>query len=345
MKSYIYISILILPILLFGACKEVLIPTPEANTILNNYDVFGQDFQEKYGLFKVKNFDWQEELKIHRADLEANPTEAGLYQTLTDLIDVLNDSHVALELPDRSFPFYDGGIYGRLERAGFQDTDLNLVRSKYVNVIDSIPYSLFYGSIEGNIGYLYLSEISDDPSFYEDLMPSILEKLKDTKGMIIDIRDNNGGEDEGGRTLASFFASKEAPYMISRYKTGIGPDDFEEDRLWTLSPYEGERYEKPLALLTNRYSVSAAETFSFAMKSQEQLVHVGDTTTGAFSDAVTRQLPNGWLYSISVGDYRDAENKSFESIGLAPDVLIKNTAADLAAGEDKMLEAAIQALQ
>ena len=74
-------------------------------------------------------------------------------------------------------------------------------------------------------------------------------------------------------------------------------------------------------------------------------MHVGDTTTGAFSDAVTRQLPNGWLYSISVGDYRDAENRSFESIGLAPDILVENSAADLAAGEDKMLEAAIQALQ
>ncbi|MEM8887452.1 MAG: S41 family peptidase [Bacteroidota bacterium] len=345
MKSYIYISILILPILFFGACKEVLIPSPEANTILNNYDVFGQDVQEKYGLFKVKNFDWQEVLKVHRTDLEANPTEAGLYQTLTDLIDVLDDSHVALEVPNSSFPFYDGGIYGRLERAGFRDTDLELVKSKYVNVIDSIPYTLFYGTIEGNVGYLYLSEISDDPSFYEDLMPTVLDKLKDTKGIIIDIRDNNGGEDEGGRTLASFFASKEAPYMISRYKIGEGPDDFEEDRLWTLSPHDGVRYEKPVVLLTNRYSVSAAETFSFAMKSQEQLVHVGDTTTGAFSDAVTRQLPNGWLYSISVGDYRDAENRSFESIGLAPDVLAENTTADLAAGEDKMLEAAIQALQ
>lgn len=344
MKFHPYFYILFFPLLFVFSCQEILLPEAESNDILNNYDVFGQDFQEKYGLFKVKDFDWPTLLQRYRRELEANPTNAGLYEALTSLIDELDDSHVSLEILDGTFPFFEGGISGRLERAGFRDTDFELVRRKYVEVIASIPFSLFYGKIDEEIGYLQLSEISDVPGFYEDLMPGILEEFQHTRGLIIDIRNNGGGEDEGGRSLASFLATEEAAYMISRYKIGPGSDDFEDDRLWVLRPRDGDRYEKPIILLTNRYSISAAESFSFAMKSQAHVTHVGDTTTGAFSDVVDRELPNGWRYRISVGDYRDAQNISFESIGLAPDILVENTIADLEAGTDKMLEAAIQAI-
>ena len=76
-----------------------------------------------------------------------------------------------------------------------------------------------------------------------------------------------------------------------------------------------------------------------------QITHMGDTTTGGFSDVVKRQLPNGWFYGVSVGDYRNADNVSLEGIGIVPDVLVKNTAEDLEMGRDKMLEAARDALQ
>ncbi|MEL6256252.1 MAG: hypothetical protein AAFR87_29885 [Bacteroidota bacterium] len=31
-------------------------------------------------------------------------------------------------------------------------------------------------------------------------------------------------------------------------------------------------------------------------------------------------MPNGWVYSLSIGDWRDAEGVSFEDIGLIPDI-------------------------
>lgn len=344
MKSLIYLFALSL-LILTSACRQVLIGEAVPNTILDSYEVFVEDFESRYGLLQVKNINWPALAAQYKTPLVANATEEGLYDALTGLITELDDSHLFLYALTDDPMFFDGGIYGRLDRQDYEDLDLDLVFDKYVSIIDSVSEIIYYGTLDGNIGYIYLPEIYDDPSFFEQYMPQVINDLKETKGIVIDIRDNNGGEDESSKMIASFFADQRNLYMISRYKIGPGPDEFEEPREWYVDPYAGERYAKPVILLTNRYSVSAAETFSFAMKTFPQVSQVGDTTTGAFSDVVTRELPNGWLYGLSVGDYRNADNVNLESIGIAPDIVIVNTAQDLADGNDKMLERAMDELQ
>jgi len=340
------IILLFIPLLWCGSgCNDLLLEEVEPNTVLNNFDVFGQDFKEKYGLFKVRAVNWPLLLEKYRAPLEANPTEEDLYNALTGIMVELDDSHVTLSHPTGQFKSFTGGIYGKLERAEYEDMDFELVKEKYLSIVDGLYETIYYGMLEGNIGYIYLPMIHDEPDFFKSYIPGVIADLRDTQGLVIDIRNNEGGEDESARTLASFFANERVLYMISRYKVGPGPDDFEEPRHWFVDPAEEERYLKPIVLLTNRYSVSAAETFSLAMKSFPHVIQIGDTTTGAFSDVVSRQLPNGWGYSLSVGDYRNADGISYEGVGLAPNILIKNTPEDLANGTDKMLEAAIERLK
>lgn len=344
MKSPIYLIALSL-LLLTTACRQALIGEAVPNTVIDSYELFVNDFDEHYGLMQVKNINWLALAAQYKTSLIANATDEGLYDALTGLITELDDSHLFLYAAFEEPQFFEGGIYGRLERQDYEDLDLKLVFEKYVSIVDSVQDIIYYGTLEGNIGYIYLPEIYDEPSFFEQYMPQLISDLKDTKGIIIDIRDNNGGEDESSKMIASFFADQRRLYMISRYKVGPGPEDFEEPREWYVDPYDGERYDKPVILLTNRYSVSAAETFTFAMKTFPQVSQVGDTTTGAFSDVVTRELPNGWLYGLSVGDYRNADNVNLESIGIAPEVVIVNTPQDLAAGNDKMLERAMDEVQ
>jgi len=344
MKSSIYLFALCL-LIMSSACQDALIGEAVPNTAIDNYEVFVQDFEEHYGLSQVKNVNWPTLASQYKTPLVANATDEGLFDALTGIISELDDSHLFLYSPTHDPIFFSGGISGRLDREEYQDFDLELVFDKYVSIMDSVSDIIYYGTLEGNIGYIHLPQIYDEPSFFEQYMQQLLNDLKDTKGIIIDIRDNNGGEDESSKMIASFFADQRRLYMISRYKIGPGPEDFEEPREWYVAPYNGERYDKPVVLLTNRYSVSAAESFSFAMKTFPQVIQVGDTTTGAFSDVVTRELPNGWLYGLSVGDYRNADNINLESIGIAPEIVITNTPQDLAAGNDLMLERAMEELK
>ncbi len=96
-----------------------------------------------------------------------------------------------------------------------------------------------------------------------------------------------------------------------------------------------------MVVLTRRATFSSGETFVLAMKRNKQVTTVGDSTGGAFSDAVKRELPNGWIYRVSIADVRAADGNNYESIGLAPDVLIQNRKEELQTGQDKALEKAI----
>lgn len=341
--SPIILSISLL--LSLSACQELLIGDPVPNTIMDNYQTFVDDYADHYGIFQVKQVNWDSLAMEYEAQLSANATNAGLFNAITGLQGELNDSHIFLYAPDHDPVFYRSGIMGVLDRADYQDFDFELVLNQYLSLTDSVNDIIYYGTVENNLGYIYLPQIFDEPSFFEKQMPEILASLADTKGLIIDIRDNDGGEDESSRMIASFFADQRHLYAITRYKIGPGTDDFEPAREWYVSPNAEGTYSKPIVLLTNRFSISAGETFSLAMKTFPNVIQVGDTTTGAFSDVITRELPNGWIYGLSVGDYRDGNNMSLEGIGLAPDIRIVNTEAELQAGQDRMLERAIQELQ
>jgi C-terminal processing protease CtpA/Prc len=96
-----------------------------------------------------------------------------------------------------------------------------------------------------------------------------------------------------------------------------------------------------VVLLTNRTTQSAGETFTLAMRQITSVTQVGDTTYGIFSDNPQRELPNGWIFTVSTGDFRAADGRNYEGIGLAPQVLVQNRKAEVEAGQDKALEKAI----
>jgi hypothetical protein len=88
---------------------------------------------------------------------------------------------------------------------------------------------------------------------------------------------------------------------------------------------------------------SAGETF--VLKTIDRVVVMSDSTYGAFSDNPKRELPNGWIYSISTGDFRDASGVSFEGRGIQPDVYVKNTAEEIRQNLDRTLEEALNILR
>lgn len=344
MKKYMHISLSMILVLGFSGCEKVFLGEIEQNTVLNNFDVFAEDFEEKYGLFQVRGIDWAEMCSVYREELESDPTEDRLYQVLTGIMVALGDPHVSLSHPTGKFKSFTGGLYGELERAGYRDMDFKVVLDHYLEFIDSIPERICYGKVGGDLGYIFMPEIHDEPAFYESYMKQAMNDLADTRGLILDLRNNDGGEDESTRTILGFFTDQEVLYMRSRYKTGPGPDDFSEEYVWRTAKVEGSPYANPVVLLTNRYTVSSGEVLAMGMKKLKNVTHLGDTTAGAFSDAVSRQLPNSWGYSLSVGDYRDADNISHEGIGMIPGVRLVNTGQDLAQGRDAVLEEAIRLL-
>jgi len=69
---------------------------------------------------------------------------------------------------------------------------------------------------------------------------------------------------------------------------------------------------------------------------------LGDTTNGAHGTMIGRELANGWFYSLVPQKVQLPDGRSYEGIGLAPMITVKNTREEMAAGIDKNLETAVE---
>lgn len=201
--------------------------------------------------------------------------------------------------------------------------------------------NVVYGKLTGNIGYVFFVDLGQNPGFYEKAMDDALTALADTKGLIVDVRNLGGGLDRSSQYVAGRFAQARQLFMTTRFRNGPKHTDFTAPTEWYVAPTGKHQYTKPVVLLTNRLTQSAGETFALAMNQNTTVTQLGNTTFGIFSNNPKRELPNGWIYSVSSGDFRAADGKSYEGIGVAPTIRVTNTKEDIAAGRDKVLEAAL----
>ncbi len=332
---------------IMASCEKELIGTELENTPTNNFELFWQTFDERYGLFEVKNINWNAIHDQFRPRVNDQMTDAGLYQVLSDMMVQLNDNHLNLYPTNGDLPVFPGGVL-RYQNDQLtilkvqEDYDLEVVK-KYLAEYHQASPNIGYGRLPGNIGYLNFTG-TDSKKKAKKAMDAALSDLRETKGLIIDIRGHYGGFDAISQYVAGRFATARKLYMTSRKRNGPAHNQFADAVEWYVEPTGDFQYNNPVILLTSRFTQSAGETFALAMNELAQTTMVGDTTAGSFSDNPNFELYNGWIFSVSVGDFRASNGQSYEGTGLAPDIWIRNTKENLLAGQDRALEKATELL-
>jgi len=339
----IFLLVIIISSLFFSSCDKMLLPEETENNPVSNFDDLWNNFDLMYGGFVVKNVNWDSLYNVYRPLLNENNSDEELYNVLTHMLDELNDNHVILVPANSHLESYQSGVLGRLKT--FSDFKETTISNNYLLEKKSIGETILYGKLQENIGYIHLSNMEGSEKFYQDAMKEILDYMKNTDGLVLDIRNNEGGMDMNSVFIAGHFASSDQVAFKFKLRNGPGHNDFTSFTDYRIKPEGETQYRKPVVLLTHRFTISAAETFTLSMSQLDNVTIVGDTTSGAFSDAIQRILPNGWVYAISVGDWRDAEEISYEGVGYPPDIVIKNDSTDVANGKDKVLESAIDILK
>ena len=82
----------------------------------------------------------------------------------------------------------------------------------------------------------------------------------------------------------------------------------------------GVMYMKPVYLVTNDVTASAAEIFTMCMRSLPNVTTVGLPGEGALSDVLSKTLPNGWELGLSNEIYVDHEGICHEGPGIPTDI-------------------------
>lgn len=164
-----------------------------------------------------------------------------------------------------------------------------------------------------------------------------LQAHRAAPGVIIDLRYNPGGETWSlGISLGEFFARKAD---CGTFTARGGSREIKNS--WQLG---SARYAGRVAVLVDGGTASAAEIFSAVLQEHGRAVIVGRKSAGAVLASRFYRLPDGGELQLSVEDYVTPKGRRLEGAGVIPDVVSKRTLADLRAGRDPDLAAAMQAL-
>ena len=311
------------------------------------FETVWETFDQRYALFEVKSVDWQALHEVYRPRVTPETSDEELFEVLTDMMSHLNDNHVMLtaESLGRDFSagylgryFEEMGLAGAMESLRVRPLPERYVRGE-VRATGGETFQ--YGWVGEEIGYLHFGGFEDEAGSAAAI-DEILVELADARALIVDVRNNSGGDDRVGKTIADRFADRRRLYMVTRDRIGPGHGDFADPNYWHVDPAE-RAFTGPVILLTSRLSISAAENFALAMRVLPHVTVVGDTTSGCFADMEWFDLANGWRYSLSRNLFIDYAGRCWEGMGVPPDVLVHGEHRD---GDiDRAFETALELLQ
>ncbi|MBF0913840.1 S41 family peptidase, partial [Candidatus Gracilibacteria bacterium] len=188
--------------------------------------------------------------------------------------------------------------------------------------------------IDDDIGYIGVATFGDKTGteFKKEL-----EKLKNKKGIIIDLRDNGGGYLEIAVNMLENFIKRGDVIAYTKYKDG------KKDTYYSRSL--GDLYNGKIVVLMNGFSASASEIFAGVMKDYQKAILVGEKTYGKGSVQQPIELKDGSMIKITIAKWFTPKDKNIDKEGIEPDVEVKLTKEDVEKKYDRQLEEAKKVLK
>lgn len=323
---------------LTSCIKEEVEPndTPEGN-----FEALWQIMDEHYCFFDYKKkeigVDWNEVHSRYAAKINPKMSNLQLFEVLCQMIGELRDGHVNLGSAfdyGRNWSYFED--YPDNYRADIIDNYLG--RGTDYQIASGLKYRI----LDDNIGYVRYESFQNVAG--DGNISYMLDALKVCSGLIIDIRNNGGGNMEEARRFASHFTNESVLVGYVQHKTGKGHNDFSDPQPIYIDPASSVRWQKPVVVLTNRRCFSATNDFVKCMSCFPNVTLLGDQTGGGSGMPFTLELPNGWSVRYSAVVFLDVNHQHTE-FGIKPDVPLSMDDTDLAAGRDTYIEAARQLLR
>lgn len=275
-------------------------------------------------------------LQVHKKDMKTL-----LSKTLAAYEEM---SHAQLHIKrtlNRFFHGYSGEkIQLKLSRKGKtfkQDITLSKPKGQYLELLNLPPTYFQYDSytLKDNIGYVAFNIwVPQAKMAFEN---QSLAKMKDTQGLIIDLRGNGGGLGILAVSLANKLVSEKGHKLGTMRNSGTAMN-------FPIFPQKPV-YTAPVAILVDEGSASTSEIFAAGLQEMGRARVFGVTSAGATLPSLIEILPNGDLFQYAMADYTSASGRKIEGEGVIPDQKTPHTLESLSKGQDATLEAARQWIQ
>lgn len=306
------------------------------NSKRGNFDALWQTLDGHYCFFPEKSadygLDWDEVRARYAPAINEAMTNEQLFEVLALMTYELRDGHVNL------YAAHNTARYGRW----FDDFPMNYSDTLTRRLLGRTEEFRQAGGLSYRIlsdGFGYVRCASFGTLFGDGNLGEMMRYFALCPGLIVDVRSNGGGMLTSAEKLASLFIDEEMTVAYMSHKTGRDHAAISPPLPIRIAPFPGLRWQKPVAILTNRRTYSAANSFVMFLKGLPGVAVVGDRTGGGAGMPFTSELPNGWAVRFSASPMYDREGQCTET-GIDPDVKTDITSEDFERGVDTIVEEA-----
>lgn len=204
--------------------------------------------------------------------------------------------------------------------------------------------------LPGGIAYVRILHFGNGSAV--DAFRDRFDEIAAARGLVIDVRENGGGNGSEGYRLLSMLTDK--PFQGSRWETREyrpayrawgRPEAVHAEAAPQLQPDGQRHYAGPVLVLTSARTYSAAEDFVVAFDAMQRGRIVGEPTGGSTGQPLLFDLPGGGTGRIVSKRDSYPDGRAFVGVGVQPQVAVSPRVADFAAGRDTVLEAAVELLR
>ncbi len=191
-------------------------------------------------------------------------------------------------------------------------------------------------TLNGNIGYIKISEYSDDTA---ELATAAANKFKNAgvKGIILDLRGNPGGELKAAVDVSSLWLGKNQTVLTTR-RDGVIVDSYSAHGYAPLAA-------TPTVVLINEGSASASEITAGALRDNKVATLIGIKSFGKGSVQDIENLIDGAMLKVTIARWYTPNGKNIDKQGIEPDKTVQRSDNDIKTGKDPQLDAALQSLR
>lgn len=186
--------------------------------------------------------------------------------------------------------------------------EIDVVRAQ-INA-PSVTYQMM-----GNIAYIDITNFSENTN---DELNAGLEALdlKDSTGIILDLRDNPGGLASDVVDVASHFIKEGVIVTLVDNKGHRSSQSAHPNGAYT---------DLPIVVLVNQYTASGSEVLAGALQDYHRATIAGNTTLGKGSYDSFFQLSDGSAIYLTIGRWLTPDGREIEGKGITPNYVLTQT--------------------
>ena len=332
-----FLPILLSIVIVFSSCERALMADDISASATNPFDYLWQRFDQQYALFDVKGVDWQAVYDSLRPRVYNGMSPDSLFSVCATMLGTLHDGHVNL-YAGFDVSRADSLYYRFYSQSGI---DVNTVVLNYLGIgYHSTGGMAHNGLCHDSVIYIYYGSFSNTVS--TSLFRRIIQSYPHAQGMVLDMRGNGGGTLTNVINILSLMPSRGQMLYRSQIKAGSAHGHF-TPLVATYAPdcsADTALFTRPVVVLIDRGCFSATSVFAICTQAYDNMVLMGDTTSGGLGLPSMGYLPNGWRYRLPVTRTVALDGNNYEN-GVPPDILLPfDQQQALTIGRDNLIDSA-----